>query len=215
MPQTLPGIAALVLAAGEGARLGGGKLLLPWRGKPLIRHVLDQAFLVPEFLSLTVVLGHQAPSLERVLEEVLRARAPFPLSLVYNPLWREGQSASLQSGLAALLERPEAERMEGVCVFLGDQPLIRAKTVSRLCAAHRAALARDPHHAASAPAYRRQRGNPVVLSRSLFPRLFALRGDAGARDLLVSPGEKVLLLPVGDPGVLRDVDSPEDYAALP
>ena len=102
-----------------------------------------------------------------------------------------------------------------MCVFLGDQPRIRAETVSRLCAAHRAALARDPDHGASAPVYGNRRGNPVILSRSLFPRLSALRGDTGARDLLASPEEKVLLVAVSDPGILQDVDGPEDYAALP
>ncbi|MDR2075321.1 MAG: nucleotidyltransferase family protein [Desulfovibrio sp.] len=215
MPQAFPGIAALVLAAGEGTRLGGGKLLLRWRGKPLIRHVLEQVFLVPEFLSLTVVLGHQASALERVLEDFPPRRMPFPLRVACNPLWREGQSTSLQCGISALLEGPEAEKVQGVCVFLGDQPLIRAETADRLCAAHRAALARNPAHAASVPIYGQQRGNPVVLSRSLFPRLSVLRGDTGARGLLASLGQEVLQVPVCDPGILQDVDSPEDYAALP
>ena len=121
MPQDFPGIAALILAAGRGARLGGGKLLLPWQGKPLIRHVLEQAFLVPEFVSLTVVLGHQAPALEHVLQDALSS-PPFPLRTAYNPLWREGQSSSLQRGIAALLEARRLKGYRGCASSSGISP---------------------------------------------------------------------------------------------
>jgi molybdenum cofactor cytidylyltransferase len=204
----------LVLAAGGGTRLGGGKLLLPWRGRPLIVHALEKLVGMPDLLSVTFVLGHQAPALRRVLEDAFPPDAPFPLRVAHNPRWEEGLGASLRCGVRAVLDAPEAERPGSVLVLLGDLPLVKEETLRLLRDAHNEACAGNPEHAATAPAYRGKRGNPVILSRRLFPSLFDLCGDAGARALLPSLGEDLLLLPVDDQGILLDVDSPEDYAAL-
>ncbi|MDR0239832.1 MAG: NTP transferase domain-containing protein, partial [Deltaproteobacteria bacterium] len=128
--------------------------------------------------------------------------------------WEEGLSASLQCGLRALLDSPEAARLENVLTLLGDMPLVRQETLALLCTAHHEARAGNPKHAATVPLYQGRRGNPVVLSRLIIPRLFDLSGDVGARALLTEFARHVAFLPVDDHGVLFDVDCPEDYAAL-
>ena len=214
MPQASSGPAGLILAAGAGTRLGGGKLLLPWRGKALIVHALEKILNTPGMQFAVVVTGCQAPALRRTLKSSFSRDAPFPLRVAHNPDWQEGQSTSLQCGIRALLDMP-GDLVRGVLILLGDMPLVREETLRLLCSAHGEACARNRRHAATVPTYQGQRGNPVILSPLLFPALFTLRGDAGARTLLPSLGEDLLLLPVSDEGVIRDIDSPEDYAALP
>lgn len=211
MPQIDNGVACLVLAAGGGSRLGGGKLLLPWRGKPLILHAVETAMRTPGLLSVTVVVGHEACAMRQAIESGLSGRIPRP-RIVENARWREGQSASLGFGLESILASLEGDAVKGVLVMLGDQPFVKTETLTRLIGAHAEARGRDPEHPATAPVYRGGRGNPVILSRALFPGVMTLAGDVGARNLLAALGDRLLLVEVEDPGVVHDVDTPEEYA---
>lgn len=211
MPLSPGGIAAVILAAGAGSRLGGGKLLLPWRGKPIIVHAAETAAAVSAFHSLTVVTGSHAPEVAAALARHLPGA---PLHLAENTRWREGMSTSLRLGLESALSRTDGEDVAGVMFLLGDQPLVRRETLGALLRAHGEAADRNPGHPATAPLYAGRRGNPVILSRRLFPGIMALRGDVGARSILAAQGEGVLLVPVDDPGVRFDVDSPEAYERL-
>ncbi|MDR0239601.1 MAG: NTP transferase domain-containing protein, partial [Deltaproteobacteria bacterium] len=85
MPQTHAGSAALVLAAGGGTRLGGGKLLLPWKGRPLVAHVVEKVLGLPDLLSVIVVLGHHAGKLQSCLEAEFPTASSPPLRIARNP----------------------------------------------------------------------------------------------------------------------------------
>ena len=215
MPQADAGRAVLVLAAGGGTRLGGGKLLLPWKDRPLVAHAVEKALGVPDASSVTVVLGHKADLLQRCLHATFPA-AGFPMLRTVRSLqWERGLSASLQCGIKAILSAPEALTVESVLVLLADMPLVREETLSLLCQTHNETMAQKPAHAATVPTFQGRRGNPAALYRQIFPLLLTLSGDTGARSLFAALGENILYLPVSDPGILRDVDTPEDYAALP
>lgn len=217
MSQNADGIAAVLLAAGGGARLGGGKLLLPWRGRPLIAHQFHTVSRATGLLSLTVVLGHDAVAVRRAVSEAVSGAVPappFPVQCMLNQRWREGMSASLRCGLESLLAGAGAETVRAVMFLLADQPLVTTRTLNNLIQAHTAAWAKNPEHSATAPVYLGRRGNPVILSRNLFPDIMAMQGDTGARHILEKLGGNLLRVPVDDPGVLHDVDTPEAYAAL-
>ncbi|MCD8141475.1 MAG: putative selenium-dependent hydroxylase accessory protein YqeC [Planctomycetaceae bacterium] len=203
-------IHGLVLAAGGDTRLGGGKLLLPWRGRPVLAHTLAAVLASGVIDGPTLVLGHGAAAVE---EAVTRE---FPnntaISLLVNSDWSEGQSTSLRAGVRHIREcRPEAA---AVMVVLGDQPLITPATLRRLAMAHRRAVGADPSHPVTAPRYRGRRGNPVILSSKLFDAVESIQGDRGARGILAELGDRVLLVDVDDPGVVGDIDTPEAYQAL-
>lgn len=208
MPQGPFGLAALVLAAGQGSRLGGGKLTLPFQGKPLIAHTLHVMYQL-DLLCAVVVTGCQP------LPSHLTQNATCSTHLVHNAEWKEGQSASLACGVKTLLSLPEANSVQAALVLLGDMPLVQKDTLRLLAAAHHKALIRNARHSATVPTFNGKHGNPVVLSRSLFPVLLTLSGDAGARTLFPGLGDALLLLSVDDDGILRDVDTPAEYAALP
>jgi molybdenum cofactor cytidylyltransferase len=65
------------------------------------------------------------------------------------------------------------------------------------------------------PYFSEQRGNPVVIGRQFFSRLAELKGDSGARQLMQQHPELVEKLDVGDPGILRDIDTPAALLQMP
>ena len=190
-------IAALVLAAGGSRRLGRPKQLEPWGRTTLLGHVLDRVrrFPVDE---IWIVLG---ADVDRVLEQV----DLNDVGVVENPEWKEGIASSLRAGLDALTRLSKAD---AVLVVIGDQPDIEPAVVERLVAEYR-----KRHPQVVIPKYRYAWGNPVLVDRSLWPRLMSLEGDEGARKLFQAHPEWVRevwfeTLPP------RDVDTEADVEEL-
>jgi molybdenum cofactor cytidylyltransferase len=160
--------AALVLAAGGSRRLGRPKQLVDWDGRPLLEHVVAAVAAWPVG-PVVVVLGAYA---EEILDRVRLGAA----TAVINPEWEEGIASSLRVGLDLLTRET---REEAAFIVLGDQPRIPAEVPPALLAAFEA-----HGRPAVVPVYRYQRGNPIVVGRSLWPRLMSLQGDTGAAALL-------------------------------
>jgi molybdenum cofactor cytidylyltransferase len=112
----------------------------------------------------------------------------------------EGMGASLACAVR------QAGEADGYLIALGDMPFVRRTTV----AAVRDALAAGAPLAA--PYFRARRGHPVGLSGKFRKDLLALTGDAGARELLAANERALVKVPVGDPGAIRDIDTPGDLA---
>lgn len=181
--------AAIVLAAGRGTRFGESpKLLAELDGKPLVRHAVDVALAAG--LQTLVVVGHREP-------DVRAALRGLAVTFVPNPAFADGLSTSLKAGFAALPRSAEA-----AIVLLGDMPRISADLLRREVAAW---IEGKP--AAVIPVAGGRRGNPVLLSRTLWPEIARLTGDAGAGPLLRDRAD-VLELPVTDAAVTLDVDTP-------
>ncbi|HLT78757.1 MAG TPA: molybdopterin-binding/glycosyltransferase family 2 protein [Ferrovibrio sp.] len=191
-----PRVAALILAAGLSRRFGSDhKLLADLDGKPVIRHVVEAA-LASSARPVILVTGHRAA-------EVEAAAGAGDLTRVTNPAHAEGLASSLQAGLKAL--PPE---IDGVLVCLGDMPDIRAEVLEKLVAAFNPTEGR----AICLPVHNGKRGNPVLWGTQFLPELLRLEGDAGARSLLVPHADWICEVPVDDPGILRDYDTPEMLA---
>lgn len=191
--------AALVLAAGSSRRLGEPKQLLDWEGRPLLQYVLERVRGLAGVEPVVAVLGCRS---ERIMKRVDLSGA----TVVENLGWREGMGASLRAGLDALL----ADRsLEAVLVFLGDQPEVDPAVADRLREAQ--AASGKP---AVIPRYRYARGHPVLIARSLWPRLIAgLKGDQGARNLFAAHPDWVEEVPIpSDPP--GDIDTPDDLHRL-
>lgn len=193
-----PRIAALVLAAGRSSRMGGSnKLLADVGGQPLVARTVD-AVLTSQARPVVVVTGHQA-------EGVSAALIGRPLTLVHNPHFAEGLSASLRAGLAAL-----PADVDGVVVCLGDMPLVTPSAIDRLIAAYNPTEGR----AVCVPTVHGKRGNPVLWDRGFFAEMAKVTGDAGAKSLLGRHADQVVEVPVDDRGILYDVDTPDLLAEL-
>ena len=185
---------ALILAGGAGRRFGGGKLLADLAGAPVIRRVADRVAGVG-FAEVIAITGAEDAAIARALSGA-------DLSITPAPDWAEGMAASLRTGIAAL--DPEAE---GVCVFLGDMPLVPVG----LCPALVVAAAQAGY--AARPRCEGKPGHPVAFTRAAFGDLKPLEGDRGATALLAARGDGVAYVETADSGALLDIDTPEDLAA--
>lgn len=193
----IPRVTGIVLAAGKGSRMGQIKQLLPFRGRTMLEWVVDNA-LASTLQRVIVVLGYQAD----VLEPLLKERA---VTVVFNPRYDSGQSSSLKAGLRAVTNDTDA-----VLFLLADQPLVATETINRILMAHES----SPDTPVVLPVFGGKRGNPVLFSRELFPRIAALQDDCGARPLFEEFAGRILALAVDDPFIHFDIDTQEDYQEL-
>ncbi len=190
-------VAAVVLAAGRGTRMGGGKLLATLDGQPLIRHAVAAA-LASRARPVVVVTGADA-------DRVGAALAGLDVVLVHNPDHADGMSTSLRVGVAAVADHD----VDGALICLADMPRVTAAHLDAVIAAF------DPDGDATivVPTCDRKRGNPVLWGRRHFADIAGLRGDVGARALIERHAEQVRLLALDDPAILLDVDTPDALAA--
>jgi molybdenum cofactor cytidylyltransferase len=183
-------IAAIVLAAGAGRRMGGPKALLVVDGETLLRRAARTALAVG-CAPVVVVVGPWDPELE--LEDLGILRVP-------NPEADEGMASSIRAGVAAL-----PGRIEAVLLLAVDQPAVDAALLRGLLQLFQVSGGRP-----AACAYADTVGIPAVFPARLLPDLLELRGDRGAKAILLR--ESAIALPF--PGGAQDLDRPEDLTRL-
>ncbi len=187
-------VAGIVLAAGSSTRFGQPKLTMPWKGEPLVHHVVLRA-LQSGLSPVVIVTGDCASQIRVAIEDL-------PVNCVHNADWKAGQSTSIKTGINAL--PPESE---AVVFLLADQPQIPASLLKALVERHAQTLA-----SIVAPKIDGQRGNPVLFDRRTFDALLLLKGDIGGRVLFSQ--QRIEWVPWHDPSLLLDVDTLEDYQHL-
>ena len=192
----MTGVTALVLAAGAGSRFGGGKLLAPIGGRPVLQRVLD-AIAEAGIDNVVVVLGADAAAIETAVDWRHERR-------VVNQVPQDGLSTSLQAGFESLTAGSEPA---GILVALGDQPLVTATTIRALLDAPIRA-----DRPVVVPVYDGDRGrNPVLLRPAAYGLVQQAEGDRGLGPLIADHPELVDEIPAE--GANPDVDTPADLKA--
>lgn len=183
-------LTAIVLAAGRSRRMGCSKPLLPLGGRTVLQQVLLALSEVqPD--RILVILGPQG-------EPVADSLINFAVSIIWNLTEDCDMVDSLRTALRALPQKDH-----GVIVCLGDQPLIAPATYRQLAdhyQAHPEAIVQ--------PRCKGRKGHPVLLPSKLLQELATY---PTLRDLLTIYAERLQLVDVDDPGILMDLDTPEDY----
>jgi molybdenum cofactor cytidylyltransferase len=190
-------LSAAVLAAGESKRMEGHlKPLLPYEGRTFLETLVGR-LAETGVEEVVVVLGARHGE---ILERVSLGEARVAI----NEEWRKGQLSSLLTALARI-----SPRAEGLMFTLADHPLVLPGTYRALIEV----WTEDPSRIVI-PSFEGRKGHPAVFPSSLFEELKRNDLPGGARDLIYRHADIVTYVPVGDPGVVRDIDTPGDYRDL-
>lgn len=188
-------LGALVAAAGRSERMGRTKALLPLGQETFVTHltrVLLRSGAAP--VVVTVPEPPEGAGVERALADVRG------VVVTRNLAPTEGLAGSLATALASL-----EEDVDALVLCPVDMPFVTTSLVKKLVAAvEGGALAAVPFVA-------QERGHPVVFARALFEELAGCAREGGARGVLERHDDDVALVPWGDPRVLVNVNTPEDY----
>jgi len=181
-------ITGLLLAAGTSSRFGGNKLLADLDAQPLILHSAKTLLVCDKTIA---VVRAQDQELQGVLQGA-------GINVVINPHAGDGMGSSIAAGIKA------SGDSGGWCILPADMPAIQSSTARAVVDALRGGAA------LVAPFYQNQRGHPVGFGKALEQRLASLSGDQGARKILAAHAGQLNRLTVDDPGILQDIDKPED-----
>lgn len=185
--------AGVVLAAGLSTRIKPPKQLLPFKGKPLIVHVVEAA-LEGDLDPIIVVVGED----EDAIREALEGYGP---RFVRNPYPDLGQGSSLQVGVNGI-----DTKVEAAVILLADMPLVTGELITELIMRHRTGLS-----PIIVPFADGKRGNPVLFDKVTFEELKRVTGDRGGRAIFSQFSCERL---EWDASIHFDVDTPEDLERL-
>lgn len=191
--------AVVILAAGRSSRMGRAKQLVVVDGESMVRSAVKVA-LATSAEPVVLVTGAYAEDVAGQVTDLV-GKTFGRLHIVHNPAWAEGQAGSMHVGLGAL-----SERCGAAIFFPVDQPYMPPLLLEQLAAAWQAGAK------LAAPAVEGElRGAPALFDRSLWPELYMVRGDVGARGVLRAHAEQVHRVDA-PASWLRDLDTPEDLA---
>ena len=186
-------VAAILLAAGSSRRMGSCKQLLPLGNSTVIGRCLDTlgAAGIDEIVVVVSARG----------QEVAVAAEKYPVRIVVNPDIDGDMASSVRAGRDVV-----PADVSGVVVALCDYPLVLSATIEQLILAH----AGHPGQIVI-PCMDGKRGHPLLFPRSVLDELTV---DRILRDLVQRDPDRVQYVEVHDPGVLIDMDTPEDYQCI-
>ena len=186
-------IRVIILAAGESRRMGRPKLILPFGEKTMIEIVVDNA-IQSKADEVLVVLGSGA---EKIAEKI----RDYPVKTTVNPEFRQGMLSSIQWGFKSL-----AEDTRAALGMLGDHPLIPGLVMDIIVDAYM-----QTGKGIVLPVYNQRRGHPILIDMKYRDDVKRVSPDTGLRALVHNHAEDILEVEVDAQGVLRDIDTVEDY----
>jgi molybdenum cofactor cytidylyltransferase len=190
-------IAIIILAAGDATRFGKPKQLFPFRGEPLIGHAA-RAATGTDHRPVFVVVGANGKQLFWNLSE-------YHVVYTSNPRWDSGIASSIRIGLKTALD--SVEFLDAAIFMTADQPLVTTATLDRLVGAY---LSSDKTIAACS--YEDTLGIPVLFDTRYFSELLSLKGDQGAKEIILAHRDQVA--EVEAPEAAVDIDTEEELIRL-
>lgn len=173
--------------------MGADKLAFPWGRKTVLERSVETLLRSKVREVVTVVRDSRRTVVGHIKDRKLK--------VVTNPYYKRGMSTSIRRGLRAI-----DPRSRGVLIALGDQPLVKTRTINALIHAFV-----QKKGAIVVPSFQGKQGHPVIFHRRYLKELWGLRGDVGGRSVIEEHLGEVWLVRVKSAGVTKDVDTWEDY----
>jgi len=192
-------ISAILLGAGESKRMKVNKLSLPWGSETIFEHCFN-TLLRSAVQEIIVLLNPRNEGMKRWFEK-RSASTTKKVKVIFNPYYKRGMSTSIHKGLQVM-----DPRSEGILISLGDQPSLKTKTINVLLHAFQ-----QEKGEIIVPSYRGMSGHPVIFHRKYEKELLKLRGDTGGKPILLKYSERIKTISVRSEGVIKDIDTREDY----
>lgn len=181
------------MASGYGRRMGKNKLMMPFRNKPLVAHIIEKVLQCNFYNSVIVAKD----------DEVLRLADSMGIPAIKNNKAYIGQSQSIKLGITAL---PKAD---GYMFFTADQPLLDVKTIKALMDTFE-----KNNKYIIVPRYKKQKGSPTIFPARFIEKLILLEGDNGGKAIIDAHINEVMFFDVENEYVLKDVDTEKDYERI-
>lgn len=195
---------ALVLAAGQGRRMGRIKQLLPYRDGTILEAVID-AVLESTVDGVCVVANH-------AVRDFLGDDLPERFIVARNDAAESEMIASIQVGVKAIRDQFEAQDDDGIMILLADQPQITGGIITTCAEAWK--LPRKTPPPILIATYRGRRGHPAIFSAALMWEVETWTTDRRLNELARRSPESVRELPITTSPMPIDVNTPEDYERL-
>ena len=211
-------IGAIILAAGQSRRMGRNKLLLPFAASTVLETIVTEVVACAQLVDRVVVTGYQPDQIAALL-------GAYPVRCAFNPAYVQADMlVSIQVGLRAL-----SAEVGAALIVLGDQPRIQRAVIQRVTEqspsfAERAAWASHRKRRGGIktqqpqtiiiPSYQMKRGHPILIDRTLWPEVLALPETGTLRDFIGAHADQIRYVLVETDSVLKDMDTPEDYAEM-
>ena len=188
-------ISAILLAAGQSKRMKGkNKLLLKYKRKTLINHVL-KSLIKSKVNKIIIVLGHEGRKIKKI---ALKSKK---IIFVFNSNYAKGISTSIKCGLKKI-----SKKNIGFLITHADMPLVSKTILNTLCSAIKA-----KNKEIFVPVYKKKIGNPLAFKYSMIKSLKKIKGDRGAKKLIRSNKSKVQLVKIKSKSILIDFDQLKDF----
>jgi len=186
----------VVLAAGESKRMNFPKMLLLLNGRTMIETVIEKIS-ESQVDKIMVVTGAYR-------DEIEEAAGNFQIQLCHNEKYKDGMLSSVKCAFRSI---PAEARQ--VLVFPGDKPLITPEVINLLIDA-----CKREKKGIIIPVYQGKRGHPILIDMKYRDEITRLAPEEGLRSLARHFQDDVLEVETGDPGVINDIDTYDDYVRL-
>ena len=195
--NTTKNCAVIILAAGQSNRLGKPKQLLKYQNKALLQHAIDTAK-QSSVQSIIVVLGSNA-------DIILNKVDISGTRMVKNTDWQNGMASTIGCGIRALLELDST--IDSAILMVCDQPFVTSDLLNSLIEKQK-----ETGKSIIASQYGDTIGTPALFHKLFFAELMALKGDNGAKKIMMQHNDLLATVPFPEGSI--DIDTIDDYKAL-
>lgn len=216
----------IILAAGASSRMGRDKALLAWPPRSSVAAVPGRSYTTPlgraipqaiplgetflganialldAFADMVIVVAGENSD---VIRPIVDARGEF---LIRNPRPERGQFSSLQVGVQEVLNRGR----DAAIITLVDRPPVKPATLRMLLDAFCNAAEREKWAVISQ--FEGKHGHPIIVGREMITKFLSSPAESTARDVEHAAQDRIEYVPVDDPFVTLNIDTPEDYDRL-